>query len=92
LALYVHCVDSNASPTTGAAGEGAPDDLRVVLCFLRLFAALGPLGRLLGYEPAYSQGRSGMSHKVLEGVALGTLLSLLFTLFLLWRRKLLHAR
>jgi quercetin dioxygenase-like cupin family protein len=60
--------------------------------FLRLFAALGPLGRLLGYEPVYSQGPRGVSHKVLEGVALGTLLSLLFTVFLLWRRKLLHAR
>jgi quercetin dioxygenase-like cupin family protein len=59
---------------------------------LRLFAALGPLGRLLGYEPVYSQGRRGVSHKVLEGVALGTLLSLLFTVFLLWRRKLLQAR
>jgi quercetin dioxygenase-like cupin family protein len=59
---------------------------------LRLFAALGPLGRVLGYEPVYSQGRRGVSHKAAEGVALGTLLSLLFTFFLLWRRKLLHAR
>lgn len=59
---------------------------------LRLFAALGPLGRLLGYEPVYGQGRRGVSHKVVEGVALGTLLSLLFTLFLLWRRKRLRAR
>ena len=59
---------------------------------LRLFAALGPLGRLLGYEPVYGQGRRGVTHKVVEGVALGTLLSLLFTLFLLWRRKRLRAR
>ena len=59
---------------------------------LRLFAALGPLGRLLGYEPVYGQGRRGVSHKVVEGVALGTLLSLFFTLFLLWRRKRLRAR
>jgi hypothetical protein len=64
----------------------------LVLCLLRLFAALGPLGRLLGYEPVYSQGPRGVSHKVLERVTLGSLLSLLFTLFLLWRRKLLHAR
>ncbi len=59
---------------------------------LRLFAALGPLGRLLRYEPVYGQGRRGVSPKAVEGVALGTLLSLLFTLFLLWWRKRLHAR
>jgi len=59
---------------------------------LRLFAALGPLGRLLGYEPVYSQGLRSVSHKVVEGVALGTLLSLLITVFLLWRCKRLHAR
>ena len=65
---------------------------------LSLFAALGPLGRLLGYEAVYGQGRRGVSHKAAEGAALGTLLSLLLLLllllllFLLWQRKRLRAR
>jgi quercetin dioxygenase-like cupin family protein len=54
---------------------------------LRMFAALGPLGRLLGYEPVYGQGRRGVSHKAVEIVTLGALLSLLLALSLLWRRK-----
>jgi hypothetical protein len=55
---------------------------------LRLFATLGPLGRLLGYEPVYGQGQRSVSHKAVEGVAVATLLSLfLLALFLLWWRK-----
>ena len=59
---------------------------------LRLFATLGPLGRLLGYQPVYSQGRRGVSHKAVEGIALGTVLALLFTFFLLLRCKRFCAR
>jgi quercetin dioxygenase-like cupin family protein len=63
-----------------------------IQALLRLFAALGPLGRLLGYEQVYSQGQRGVSHKVVEGIVLGTLLSFLLpTLFLLRRRKRLRA-
>jgi hypothetical protein len=53
---------------------------------LRLFAALAPVGRLLGYEPLQNTGQRGAAPKVAGGVAAGSVL-LLLVLFILWRRK-----
>src|SRR5829696_2668355 len=50
---------------------------------LRAFAALAPVGRLLGYEPLQSEGRRGVSTAVVGGVAVGG--GLLFLMLL--RRK-----
>jgi hypothetical protein len=52
---------------------------------LRAFAALAPIGRLLGYEPLQSEGRRGVSTAVVVGVVVGG--GLLF-LMLLRRRHL----
>jgi quercetin dioxygenase-like cupin family protein len=59
---------------------------------LRLFAALAPLGRLLGYEPVYGEGRRGVPHEVVEGLAAGTVLLFLALLVPWWRRKRSRAR
>ena len=59
---------------------------------LRLFAALAPLGRVLGYEPVYGEGRRGISHEVVEGLAAGTVLLFLALLVPWWRSKRSRAR
>jgi quercetin dioxygenase-like cupin family protein len=53
---------------------------------LRLFAALAPVGRLLGYEPLQSEGQRGASTTVVWGVAVGGGL-LFLMLYMLWRRR-----
>jgi quercetin dioxygenase-like cupin family protein len=53
---------------------------------LRMFAALAPVGRLLGYEPLQSKGWRGASITVVGGVAVGGGL-LFLMLCMLWRRK-----
>jgi hypothetical protein len=53
---------------------------------LRAFAALAPIGRLLGYEPLQSEGRRGASTAVVVGVVVGGGL-LFLMLYMLWRRK-----
>lgn len=53
---------------------------------LRLFAALAPVGRLLGYEPLQSTGQRGAAPKVARGITVGSTL-LLLALCILWWRK-----
>ncbi len=53
---------------------------------LRLFAALAPVGRLLGYELLRSEARRGILAKMWGGVALGSGLLFLMLLILRWRR------
>lgn len=53
---------------------------------LRAFAALAPIGRLLGYEPLRSEAGRGMLAKAGKGIALGSGLLLLMLFALRWRR------
>jgi quercetin dioxygenase-like cupin family protein len=53
---------------------------------LRMFAALAPVGRLLGYEPLRSESRRGVAPKAAAGIAAGSVL-LLLTLGMIWWRK-----
>lgn len=55
---------------------------------LRLFAALAPIGRLLGYEPLRSEARRGVLTTMRGGIALGSGLLFLMFLILRWRRRL----
>jgi quercetin dioxygenase-like cupin family protein len=57
-----------------------------IQALLRLFAALAPIGRLLGYEPLQSEGRRGASTAVVGDVAVGGGL-LFLTLYMLWWHK-----
>ncbi len=52
---------------------------------LRLFAALAPIGRLLGYEPLQSEGQQGPATKMVGGVAVGS--GLLFLMLVILRRR-----
>jgi quercetin dioxygenase-like cupin family protein len=53
---------------------------------LRSFAALAPIGRLLGYEPLRSEEQRGAASRVVGGVAVGSGLFFLL-LYVLRRRK-----
>jgi quercetin dioxygenase-like cupin family protein len=55
---------------------------------LRLFAALAPLGRLLGYESLQREGRRGASTTMVGGVAVGSGLLFLMLCMLWWRKHL----
>jgi quercetin dioxygenase-like cupin family protein len=55
---------------------------------LRAFAALAPIGRLLGYEPLQSEGRRGVSTAALGGVAVGGGFLFLMLCMLWWRKHL----
>ena len=55
---------------------------------LKLFAALAPIGRLLGYEPLRSEARRGVLTTMRRGIALGSGLLFLTFLILRWRRRL----
>jgi quercetin dioxygenase-like cupin family protein len=54
---------------------------------LSLFAALAPIGRLLGYEPLRSEARRGVLTTMLGSVAVGSGLLLLTVLMLRWLRQ-----
>jgi quercetin dioxygenase-like cupin family protein len=58
---------------------------------LRLFAALAPIGRLLGYEPLRSEPRRGVLTTMGRGVAVGSVL-LFLMLVILRRRRYLRMR
>jgi quercetin dioxygenase-like cupin family protein len=58
---------------------------------MRSFAALAPVGRLLGYEPLQSGGHRGASSTMVGGVVVGSGL-LFLMLCMLWRRKYLRTR
>ncbi len=58
---------------------------------LRLFAALAPIGRLLGYEPLRGEARRGVLTTMGRGVAVGSGLLLLMLVILRWRSYL-HTR
>ncbi len=58
---------------------------------LRLFAALAPVGRLLGYQPLQGEGRRSAVPKVVRDIIIGSVL-LLVVLCLLWWRKPLRTR
>jgi quercetin dioxygenase-like cupin family protein len=55
---------------------------------LRAFAALAPIGRLLGYEPLQSRERRGASPRMVRGVAVGGGLLFLMLCMLWWRKRL----
>ena len=55
---------------------------------LRLFAALAPIGRLLGYEPLQSEGQQGPATKMVGSVAAGSGLLFLILCMLWWRKHL----
>jgi quercetin dioxygenase-like cupin family protein len=55
---------------------------------LRLFAALAPVGRLLGYEPLHSEGQRGASTTMVGGAAVGSGLLVLMLCLLWWRKHL----
>ncbi len=55
---------------------------------LRLFAALAPIGRLLGYEPLRSEARRDVLTTMRGDITLGSGLLLLTFLILRWRRRL----
>jgi quercetin dioxygenase-like cupin family protein len=54
---------------------------------LRLFAALAPVGRLLGYEPLRSEARRGVLTTMVGSVAVGSGLLFLTILMLRWLRQ-----
>jgi quercetin dioxygenase-like cupin family protein len=55
---------------------------------LSLFAALAPVGRLLGYEPLQREGQEGASPTIAGGVAVGSGLLFLMLCMLWWRKHL----
>ena len=58
-----------------------------VQALLSLFAALAPIGRLLGYEPLRSEARRGVLTTILGSVAVGSGLLFLTVLMLRWLRQ-----
>jgi uncharacterized membrane protein YhiD involved in acid resistance len=54
---------------------------------LSLFAALAPIGRLLGYEPLRNEARRGVRTVMAGSVAVGSGLLFLTVLMLRWLRQ-----